>query len=104
MSHSIRPAQPAGQPRPAGPAGPPVGPPAAGAGGHRAELSRSTPGWSRRLVLASGAAAVGLAALGCGQSEMSGQSPAAAPVDLSLLWVTRPGEETLWGDVYPKLL
>jgi ABC-type glycerol-3-phosphate transport system substrate-binding protein len=71
--------------------------------------SREQDAWrlSRRRVVAAGAAgasAAGLAVLGCAPAQPSGQGAPRAPVDMSFLWVTRPGEETLWSDEYPRLL
>jgi ABC-type glycerol-3-phosphate transport system substrate-binding protein len=62
-------------------------------------------GVTRRWAL-TWAAGAGAAAAATGCAGPSSQAPATsrAPVQLSLLWVTRPGEETLWTDEYPRLL
>src|SRR5687767_9017439 len=44
------------------------------------------------------------AATGCAGPAAPAPALSKAPAQLSLLWVTRPGEETLWSDEYPRLL
>jgi ABC-type glycerol-3-phosphate transport system substrate-binding protein len=64
-----------------------------------------TTGTRRRSLCAAAALAGGVlgAATGCAGA---GPAPAVstAPAQLTLLWVTRPGEDALWSDEYPRLL
>src|SRR5262245_32507002 len=62
---------------------------------------------ARRRMLAGGAAlaagALG-AATGCAGAGTPAPAVSTEPAQLSLLWVTRPGEELLWSDEFPRLL
>ena len=60
----------------------------------------------RRALGVAPALAAGVlgAATGCAGSSAQAPAVSKAPAQLSLLWVTRPGEETLWTDEYPRLL
>jgi multiple sugar transport system substrate-binding protein len=69
-----------------------------------ARAQRVTP-TRRRFLGGAAALAAGTlgAATGCGGSAQT-STAAKEPVTLSMLWVTRPGEEALWKDEYPRML
>lgn len=74
---------------------------ARGNSARHAGRSASTRRWALGSACALAAGALG-AATGCAGPAAPALSK--APAQLSLLWVTRPGEETLWSDEYPRLL